>query len=219
MSLIINNQSIPNVLQCDAVVCNTLNLKERSPILSFSSNYSAIRNAVCSITTRMGTAGTMTGTAWLCWGSNMLELERDDMIYVVTAAHCVCRRDTDGNDIIYNSSILVENVNGSGNNELFRTQVISIDKKGDIALLEIQNHRGIGNKYPLNWTSHKTLQLATEIPEVGSSILMVGFPQAFDYNSFTYGHLRDNNKQFPWTPTSLVYNIAGNSGNLWITRV
>lgn len=171
----------------------------------FNRNFDIVKNCVCSVSSELGT-----GTGWLYRRTN--NISRDKTIYVVTAAHMVVER-KDNVQTIYQPSILVNNVNNSGNNQMFETKVISIDMKGDIALLEIQNHRGEGNKYPLNWLIHGSLRVNTNKQPIGIPIYIVGYPLAWDYNSFVGGYLRENNASDFWTPTSLYYNLATNAGN------
>ena len=171
-----------------------------------NSNYSSTKNAICSVISDLGS-----GTGWLYRRNN--GSNTDKTIYVITAAHMVIERDISENETIYNPKILVQNVNNTSNNQIFDTKVISIDRKGDFALLSIENHRGSGNKYPLNWPSHTTLKISTSKPEIGSSIYIIGYPEAFDYNSFAGGFLRENNASEYFTPTSLYYNLATSPGN------
>jgi len=171
----------------------------------FNRNFNLIKNSVCSVFSDLGT-----GTGWLYRRNN--GNHRDKTIYVVTAAHIVVYR-SNSEDIFYNPSILVHNVNNSRNNQIFETKIISIDKKGDIALLEIQNHRGQGNKYSLNWSNHTTLRVNRNIPSIGIPIYIVGYPLGIDYNSLAGGYLRENNAFDSFTPTSLYYNLATSPGN------
>ena len=171
-----------------------------------NSNYSLVKNSVCSVVSDLGS-----GTGWLYRRTN--NKATDKTIYVVTAAHMVIERDESGNETIYNPSVLIQNVNGSGNNQIFDTQVISIDRKGDVAILNIVNHRGTGNKYPNNWPSHISFPVVNTVPEIGSQIYIVGYPEGFDYNSFAGGYLRENNASEYFTPTSLYYNLATSPGN------
>jgi S1-C subfamily serine protease len=171
----------------------------------FNRNFDLVKNSVCSVVSNLGS-----GTGWFYRRAN--GRHTDKTIYVVTAAHLVVSR-TNNVDTLSNPSILVSNVNNSNNNQVFNTRVISVDKKGDIALLEITNHRGINNKYPINWPSHRALAVNTGIPAIGSPIYIVGYPLAVDYNSLAGGYLRENNAGDSFTPTSLYYNLATSPGN------
>lgn len=172
----------------------------------FNNNYSAVKYSVCSV---ISTGGV--GTGWLYRRTN--GTVSDKTIYVVTAAHMVVERDENNNDILSNPNVLIQNVNNSGQNQYFSTKVISVDKKGDIALLEIQNHRGENNKFALNWPYHRSLSVTTVIQQIGIQIYIVGYPMGFDYNSIAGGYLRENNASDSFTPTSLYYNLATNPGN------
>jgi len=171
--------------------------------MSFVSNYNAVRDGVCSVTSDIGV-----GTGWLYRRQN--NRLPDKTIYVVTAAHVVYDQ---VNDIIYNPMVLIQNVNKSNKNQIFQTLVISLDKKGDIALLEIQNHRGVGNKFPTNWPNHTTLIVNTSRQSIGIPIYIVGYPLGNDYNSFAGGYLRESNVSDNFTPTSLYYNLSTSVGN------
>ena len=172
----------------------------------FNINYNVVKNSVCSVVSDYGT-----GTGWLYRRAN--NTTKDKTIYVVTAAHVIMTRDDNNDDIVSIPSVLIHNVNNSGNNQMFQTKVISIDKKGDIALLEIENHRGQNNKYPLHWTNHLSLKVAINSQPIGIPIFIIGYPLGWDYNSFVGGYLRENNASDYFTPTSLYYNLATNSGN------
>ena len=172
----------------------------------FNNNYNIVKNSVCSVISN----GSV-GTGWLYRRTNNTTIDKTN--YVVTAAHVVVDRDVNNNDILLNPQVLIQNVNNSGQNQYFNTKVISVDKKGDIALLEIQNHRGQNNKFPLNWTSHVSLTVTTTTQAVGIPIYVVGYPMGFDYNSIAGGYLRENNASDYFTPTSLYYNLATNPGN------
>ena len=174
--------------------------------MMFNRNFHVVKNSVCSVAASSGT-----GTGWLYRMRNNTTI--DKTIYVVTAAHIVMSKDVNNNDIINDPSVLICNVNNSRNNQMFQTKVISVDKKGDIALLEIQNHRGENNKYPLNWPKHTTLKVSVNRQEVGIPIYIVGYSLACDYNSLAGGYLRENNASDYFTPTSLYYNLATNPGN------
>jgi V8-like Glu-specific endopeptidase len=171
-----------------------------------NSNFNVVKNSICSVVSELGS-----GTGWLYRRGNNTNI--DKQVFVITAAHMVIERDESNNETIYNPTILVQNVNGSNNNQIFNTKVISIDRKGDFALLEILNHRGFNNKFPQNWPSHTTLKISTTKPDIGSSIYIVGYPEGFDYNSFAGGYLRENNASEYFTPTSLYYNLATSPGN------
>jgi V8-like Glu-specific endopeptidase len=178
----------------------------------FGSKYNLVKNAVCTIQSTQGT-----GTAWLYRRPRNLR-PRDNSIYIITAAHVLpFEIENDEWTIVEdNISVLISNVNNTNANYVFDVNVISFDKKGDIAVLEIKNHRGENNKLPLNWPKHRTLQINTNKQTVGSQIFIVGFPLSFDYNSFAAGHLRENNATLSFTPTSLFYDFAtypGNSGS------
>lgn len=173
----------------------------------FRQNYSSVKNAICSVITSSGV-----GTGWI-YRRPVTRSQRDNSIFVVTAAHVVFYLDKDDEDVYEEPEIFVSNVNNSGNNQIFKTKVVSVDKKGDMALLEIQNHRGINNKYPANWPSHRTLTVASSIPEIGIPIFIVGYPLSWDYNSFASGHLKENNASNEDTPTSLYYDFASYNGN------
>ena len=176
----------------------------------FNKYYSRCRHAVCSIMINT-ISGIYIGTGWIYRNQTRLR-PRDRTLYIVTAGHVVL----DDNNQIINPKIFVTNVNGSGNNHIFNTEIISIDKKGDIALLTILNHRGENNKYPENWPSHQTLAITNIKQDIGIPIFIIGYPLGFDYNSFCTGHLKENNASEYFTPTSLYYDIltyGGNSGS------
>jgi V8-like Glu-specific endopeptidase len=165
----------------------------------FNNNYNVVKNGVCSVISDFGV-----GTGWLYRRTNGLDI--DKTIYVVTAAHIVVVRNENYIDNLYEPTVLIQNVNNSGRNQYFSTKIISVDKKGDIALLQIQNNGQ-------TWLNHTTLRVTTATQTVGSPIYIVGYPMGFDYNSIAGGYLRENNASDFFTPTSLYYNLASNPGN------
>jgi len=179
----------------------------------FQLNYDIVKSAVCSVV-----LNNSVGTGWFYRRRSIVSRSSrntpPEQIFVVTAAHVIL----DNNNQIVDPEILVNGVNGTTNNHIFRTKVISIDKKGDIALLEILNHRGgeSNNKYPLNWPNHRTLNVTNVKQKIGIPIFIVGYPLGWDYNSFAAGYLRENNASESYTPKSLFYDMStygGNSGS------
>ena len=76
-------------------------------------NYNVVKYSVCSVSTSGIGSGIANGTGWLYRRAN--NSTQDKTIYVVTAAHVIMTRDANNNNIIGVPTVLIHNVNNTGN--------------------------------------------------------------------------------------------------------
>ena len=118
------------------------------------------------------------------------------------------------NDVINrNVYALVDNVNGTNENGIFELIPVFSDLFGDITVFKIKNEAGENNNFTENWPIHTTFEIFNSTPEIGEEISMIGFPINIDYNSVSYGYIRDNNVQSSNFPPFMFFDISIHGGN------
>lgn len=112
--------------------------------------------------------------------------------YLVTAAHNVV--ETSANDRPDVLVATVSNINDTGITQAVVCDVIGLDGNGDVAVLKARN---VYNQTYFHWGVSRNTP-------IGSEICTFGDPKGQDFQSFTAGHVRDNQYVYKGTIESIA---------------
>ena len=112
--------------------------------------------------------------------------------YIVTAAHNIV--ETSANDRPDVLIATISNINDTGVTQAVVCDVIGLDGNGDVAVLKA---RGVYNQTYFHWGDSRNTP-------IGSDICTFGDPKGQDFQSFTAGHVRDNQYVYKGTIESMA---------------